>query len=79
VVVAGEAGAPDTAALLAAARSPDRRVLLRTPETSARLGELAPWTAGLVPVGGRATAYCCREGRCDLPVTDPATLGRPSG
>jgi uncharacterized protein YyaL (SSP411 family) len=28
------------------------------------------------PVGGRATAFVCRNYACDLPATDPATLGR---
>jgi uncharacterized protein YyaL (SSP411 family) len=29
---------------------------------------------GKTAINGRATAYLCREGRCSLPITDPATL-----
>jgi uncharacterized protein len=35
-----------------------------------------PLLEGRRPVAGRPTAYVCRNYACDLPATDPATLGR---
>jgi len=77
VVIAGEAEAADTRALLDAAASHTRasdRVLLLTPATRDALARLAPFTASLVPQGGVATAYVCVDRACRLPSPDPATL-----
>jgi uncharacterized protein YyaL (SSP411 family) len=35
-----------------------------------------PFFAGKVATGGRATAYVCEQGVCDLPTDDPDTLHR---
>jgi uncharacterized protein YyaL (SSP411 family) len=35
-----------------------------------------PLLADRIAVEGRATAYVCRNYVCDLPVTEPAALGR---
>ncbi len=35
-----------------------------------------PWLAGKAPIGGRATAYVCERGRCELPTSDPSVFGR---
>jgi uncharacterized protein YyaL (SSP411 family) len=51
-------------------------VLLLAPpgETGRRLAALVPFTAGLAPQAGRATAYVCVNAACRLPTTDPAVL-----
>jgi hypothetical protein len=36
-----------------------------------------PLLADRSPIAGRAAAYLCHDFVCDLPVTDPAALGRP--
>jgi uncharacterized protein YyaL (SSP411 family) len=77
VVIVGEPQAADTKALLSPLRetyAPGTVVLLRAPGASSGLREIAPWTEPLGLVDGRATAYVCRDHRCDLPTTDPATL-----
>jgi uncharacterized protein YyaL (SSP411 family) len=39
-------------------------------------GAALPLLASREAVGGRATAYVCRNFTCDLPATDRATLAR---
>jgi uncharacterized protein YyaL (SSP411 family) len=41
---------------------------------AAGFAKLVPFIADKVAVDGRATAYVCTQGRCDLPVHDPAAL-----
>jgi uncharacterized protein len=75
VVIAGERDAPDTRALVDVTRSgfrPDLLTLLRTP----LLAELAPFTAAMTPIDGRAAAYACSGTSCSAPVTSPADLQR---
>lgn len=77
IVVCGEPDAEDTKAMLAELRKgfrPDQVVLLRTAENAAELAKLAPFTEHQKPVGGKATAYLCREFACLEPTTDPAVL-----
>jgi uncharacterized protein YyaL (SSP411 family) len=78
IVVAGERGAADTEALLAAIHTrymPHRIVLLiDSGETRARLAANIPSLAGMQPLHGRAAAYVCRDYTCQLPVSDPAAL-----
>ncbi|HEY4253421.1 MAG TPA: thioredoxin domain-containing protein [Roseomonas sp.] len=74
VVIAGPAGDPRTAALLATALGhPDPALaVLRAADT------LAPAhpAHGKGMLGGAPAAYVCRHGACALPVTDPASLAR---
>jgi uncharacterized protein len=79
VVIVGEPDAPDTVALLEAAGAgyrPRQVLLLKTPDTAAALAELAPYTAPLTAADGRAMAYVCRGGACELPTADPEALRR---
>ena len=39
-----------------------------------RLGKQVPWVAEKPARGGKATAYVCMQGACDLPTNDPAKL-----
>ena len=78
VVIAGQTGAPDTRAMIAAF---DRRFLPRDLLLFAdggagqkRLAHLAPFVAPLVAQGGKATAYVCENYACRLPTTDLNTF-----
>jgi uncharacterized protein YyaL (SSP411 family) len=73
VVIAGEPS-PEREALLAVARArfrPFEDLVVVDDAARATLARLAPFTAGLRPVAGRATAFVCVEGACRLPVTEP--------
>jgi uncharacterized protein YyaL (SSP411 family) len=76
LVIVGQRGAADTAALLRAAqrRAPPGRVL-----QVVAAGEALPAghpAFGKAQQGGRATAYLCRGQTCSLPLTEPAGLER---
>ncbi|MCB9597594.1 MAG: thioredoxin domain-containing protein [Sandaracinaceae bacterium] len=75
VVLAG-----DSAALWAVVRpTVTSRVLpIRVPTAGGSPELLAAYGAlsGKVAIGGRATAYVCEIGRCELPTSDPAVLAR---
>ncbi len=51
-------------------------VLALTEHEAAALADVAPLLEGKVAIGGRATAYVCRDGACDLPTCDLIELGR---
>jgi uncharacterized protein YyaL (SSP411 family) len=78
VVIAGEPGADDTAALISTVRGmylPHVAVLLVSPgESGATIRRLAPFAEGYEPVEGRAAAYVCRDFTCQLPTTHPSKL-----
>jgi uncharacterized protein YyaL (SSP411 family) len=87
VVIAGDPAAADTRGMLGALRGaylPNAVVILRAsgPDGEA-LVKLSPFTEGLRPIDGRATAYVCRDFTCSLPTHDPAVMLRllqtPSG
>ncbi|MFP5221377.1 MAG: thioredoxin domain-containing protein [Acidobacteriota bacterium] len=69
---------PDDASLepfLEAVRSrylPSTLILKRDP--GGELASLAAYTAGMCPLDGKATAFVCRDGRCEPPTTDPAKM-----
>ena len=42
----------------------------------AALAEIAPWMAGKLAQSGKATAYVCEHGHCELPATDPALFAQ---
>jgi len=78
VVVVGDPGAADTRALLQVVDSrnrPEMVVLLKPASGDTLLDHLAPFTRGFTARSGKASAYVCRNHACELPVTDPDSLG----
>ena len=53
---------------------PARVLACGTASEVAALGRLLPFARGKLALGGAATAYVCRRGRCELPVTQGAAL-----
>ena len=78
IVVAGTRDAPDTAAMLKAARKPflpDSIVLLADGGVSqAFLASHVDLFKDLKPLDGKATAYVCENFTCHLPTSDPAAM-----
>ncbi len=77
IVIAGEKDASDTRAMIAELRKgfrPNQVVLLRTPENAEALATLAPYTGTQNSLGGKATAYVCRDFACDIPTTEVAKM-----
>ncbi len=77
VIIAGEAQAPDTEAMLDAVRrsySPNTVMHLRDGNTAERLAMLAPFTSHLAPIDGKTTAWLCQDNACSAPIQDPAAL-----
>ncbi len=80
VVIAGRPDSDDTRALLGAlgrTYAPETSVLLVPPGPAGDpVRALAPFTAEMQPLGGRAAAYVCQGSSCRPPLTDPADLAR---
>ena len=78
VVIAGDSRAAATRTMLRAATAPflpDKVVLLRpTEDASPPIAQLASYTKYQLAVGGKPTAYVCRNYECKLPTTDPAKM-----
>ncbi len=77
VVIAGDPGADDTRAMLAALRErflPHKVVLLRPPGDEPEIVRLAEFTRDQRAQDGRATAYVCREHACKAPTTSIETM-----
>ena len=78
VVLLWPAGAPPPAGLIDVLRHTflPNRVLAGAAEgaDAEALGRVAAVARGKVAVDGKPTAYVCQQGRCQLPVTDPAGL-----
>ncbi|MDY6911402.1 MAG: thioredoxin domain-containing protein [Chloroflexota bacterium] len=74
VVIAGESGADDTAAMLKALReqfAPNKVVVLNPAEQqSPPIHQLAEYTRYQSSIDGQATAYVCRNFNCAQPTTD---------
>lgn len=78
IVIAGEPDAPDTLAMLDAARSvyaPHAVVVLRPPGVTP-ITDLVPFAAEQTMVEGRATAYVCENHACQAPTTNPEEAAR---
>ena len=74
VVIAGQAQAADTKAMVQALRTrflPNKVVLLNPSEQkSSKIAQLAGFTRSQSSIGGAATAYVCLNHNCNLPTTD---------
>jgi uncharacterized protein YyaL (SSP411 family) len=79
VVLAGDPGAADFRALAAALHDglPRQRVILAVDAATRDWHTRhSPWLSGMVPQGGRATAYVCEDFTCRAPATSPDELRR---
>jgi hypothetical protein len=78
VAIVGEAGGADREALervVAARYLPFAVIVPIAPgERQRRIAAVAPLVGAMPCVGGRATAYVCRDFACQAPVTDPGAL-----
>jgi hypothetical protein len=78
VVIAGCPGAEDTRKMQGALRRvylPSLTVFFRPEgEEGEEIARIAPFTAGMGAIGGRAAAWVCTGFSCSRPVTDPAEL-----
>jgi uncharacterized protein len=78
VVIAGKTGAPGTRAMLDILDKkflPHAVVLFRpTEDKESAIAKLAPFTAEMRPLAGRATAYVCSGFRCAQPTTAPREM-----
>jgi uncharacterized protein YyaL (SSP411 family) len=79
IVISGEPDSPDTREMLRSLRetySPNKVVLLRTAEPDEDLFELVPVLREQIPLGGKATAYVCRNFQCNAPTTEVSEMLR---
>jgi len=78
VVIAGKKDAPDTVAMterLQAGYHPDMVVLYRNVEDEKDpVKELAPFTAGMALLDGRAAAHVCTDRSCQAPTSSPGKM-----
>jgi len=78
VVIAGKAESGGTQAMLAALRktfAPNKVVLFRPGDVeSPEIAQIAAFTKNQKCREGQATAYVCRNHRCNLPTTDVGTM-----
>ena len=73
VVIAVDGDAADRRVMLRALGKrflPNAVVLLRSPDRKASLTRIAPFTEAYRSVGGKTTAYVCRNFTCNAPTTD---------
>ncbi|HYZ46191.1 MAG TPA: thioredoxin domain-containing protein [Actinomycetota bacterium] len=75
IVIVGTLGTPDTEALVATVRTLHvaNKVLVVSDDPEAEASKI-PLLRDRSTTDGRATAYVCRRGVCDRPVTDPKDL-----
>ncbi len=73
IVLVGEKEAEDTQTMVDALHEqfiPNKVVLLRPPGDESEIIKLAPFTEAQVAIGGKPTAYVCRNFSCSLPTAD---------
>jgi len=78
LIISGPLEDPATREMLRLSNSlfwPNRILMvLPTEELRRRLGRRLPALAGMVSLGGKPTAYLCKDYACERPTTDPAAL-----
>ena len=83
VVIAGDAGADDTTALLRALYKqyvPNKVVLFRPAgEDAPAIAQLSKFVANQRAIDGQATVYVCRQYECERPTHDPQQMLRSLG
>ena len=55
---------------------PNKAFLLLSEPNAERMQAEVPWLEGKKAIGGKATAYVCERGRCELPTSRPAAFAR---
>jgi hypothetical protein len=79
IVIVGDPAAPETQALLAVTHRrylPDAVLAFAAPGDVAEAARHIPLLEGRQAIGGKATAYVCRDMACQLPVHTPDELER---
>jgi uncharacterized protein YyaL (SSP411 family) len=80
VVIVGQSGGADTQAMQRALNGvyiPNKVVVLKpSDEKDAKITEIASFTKEHKQIGGKATAYVCKNYACDLPTTDTEEMLR---
>ncbi|HEX5413815.1 MAG TPA: thioredoxin domain-containing protein [Terriglobia bacterium] len=77
IVIAGDRTQPDTHALLAVVSQrylPNKVLFVVDGAEGQQLAAWLPFTKGMHPIDGKATAYLCEDYACKLPTFDPAQL-----
>jgi uncharacterized protein YyaL (SSP411 family) len=67
----GERDGLELARTLRASYVPNKVFLVLDEPAAASQSTLVPWLAAKRSIDGRATAYVCERGRCELPTSDP--------
>jgi uncharacterized protein YyaL (SSP411 family) len=55
---------------------PNKAFLLLSEPNRERLQTKVPWLEGKKAIGGKATAYVCERGRCELPTSSPSVFAK---
>jgi len=79
IAVVAEADLADTTALAKRLREtfvPNKVFCSLTDSTASVQQRVVPWLEGKRALQGKATAYVCERGRCDLPTASPAVFQR---
>lgn len=77
VIIVGEPESDDTIFMrqkLAQEYIPGKVVIFKSMEAADKIEQIAPYTRDHQQIGGRSTAYVCRNYVCELPVTDPEKM-----
>jgi uncharacterized protein YyaL (SSP411 family) len=73
IVIAGDPGAADTKSMLRAVRArflPNAVVLVRPAGEDPAIVRIAEFTRAQTAIGGKATAYVCRDFACQAPASE---------